>query len=502
MQLLLPPAQAMKHCWMDTDDLFAYVSSSLSPDWSAQPIGLRHPFLFYYGHCAAFSRIKLNQSLKQGVLCMSTKESNGAMDTGGTRESEIFSGFIKEESSMDVMFSRGIDPGVLDPSHCHAHPDVPLEWPKKKKIQEYVSQIRYELLELLSHECVLSSPHAMHAVMMSLEHEREHQETLCYMMSQQNKHQFGAVHEKKDVLIGILEEKKVCPFFTRNNLMQRGMGERKTDNVAVSRCNGTNGTHSMMNGCTALLTVSPASCHQVKVPSGNVILGVPCNQPTGFVWDNERGSHGPIKVNELSVQSMAVTIGEFLRFIVDLNGYEDASLWKSEDFEYIRKNNIKMPATWSQDESGIFYVHMPEGTYVLDDKIADFPVYVSLFEALAYCKAQKGRIMTEAELVHIQNVALQQEEEGNRNAVLMQQVADDIAHGGGWEWTSTVFKPFDGFVVDSFYPEYSTDFFDDNHYVLRGCSAYTSFSLQRSTFRNFYQPQYPFVFAKFRVVFE
>lgn len=52
------------------------------------------------------------------------------------------------------------------------------------------------------------------------------------------------------------------------------------------------------------------------------------------------------------------------------------------------------------------------------------------------------------------------------------------------------------------YPEYSVDFFDDQHYVLKGASPYTHPSVQRGTFRNFYQRLYPFVMAKFRVVLE
>ena len=49
------------------------------------------------------------------------------------------------------------------------------------------------------------------------------------------------------------------------------------------------------------------------------------------------------------------------------------------------------------------------------------------------------------------------------------------------------------------YTEYSTDFFDANHFVLKGSSHVTLPSMARQSFRNFYQAQYPFLFAKFRV---
>jgi hypothetical protein len=54
MTLLLPPREALLRSWADTDSLFNCIA-----DWGAQPIGLRHPFCFYYGHCAGFTKLKL-----------------------------------------------------------------------------------------------------------------------------------------------------------------------------------------------------------------------------------------------------------------------------------------------------------------------------------------------------------------------------------------------------------------------------------------------------------
>lgn len=69
---------------------------------------------------------------------------------------------------------------------------------------------------------------------------------------------------------------------------------------------------------------------------------------------------------------------------------------------------------------------------------------------------------------------------------------------GGWEWTSTPFEPFPGFQAMKDYPEYSADFFDGVHYVLKGSSPVTHPAIIRDSFRNFYQRQYPYMFAKFR----
>ena len=72
--------------------------------------------------------------------------------------------------------------------------------------------------------------------------------------------------------------------------------------------------------------------------------------------------------------------------------------------------------------------------------------------------------------------------------------------GNGWEWTSTAFAPFRGFVPFPFYRGYSADFFDGKHFVMKGGSARTAASMLRPTFRNWFQAHYQYVYAGFRCV--
>ena len=72
--------------------------------------------------------------------------------------------------------------------------------------------------------------------------------------------------------------------------------------------------------------------------------------------------------------------------------------------------------------------------------------------------------------------------------------------GNGWEWTSSVFEPFSGFEPFAFYPGYSANFFDGQHYVAKGGSARTAGCMLRRSFRNWFQPHYPYVYAGFRCV--
>jgi formylglycine-generating enzyme required for sulfatase activity len=56
--------------------------------------------------------------------------------------------------------------------------------------------------------------------------------------------------------------------------------------------------------------------------------------------------------------------------------------------------------------------------------------------------------------------------------------------GNGWEWTRTEFAPFPGFT----------------HYVAKGGSPRTAACMLRRSFRNWFQPHYPYIYASFRCV--
>ena len=72
--------------------------------------------------------------------------------------------------------------------------------------------------------------------------------------------------------------------------------------------------------------------------------------------------------------------------------------------------------------------------------------------------------------------------------------------GNGWEWTSTLFDALPGFEAFPFYLGYSANFFDGQHYVLKGGSARTAQCMLRPAFRNWFQAHYQYVYAGFRCV--
>ena len=340
-----------------------------------------------------------------------------------------------QTSSMDIMLSRGIDPHVDDPELCHNHPEVPASWPSKQEMLGYVKDARNTILNLLDEN------QDMKIVGLCLEHERMHQETLCYMLAQM---------------------RKAC-YDDTSTMLQSGL---YFNNAAYTDSIGMVSYDDMMH-----------------IPKTVVQLGVNKSKIHDFRWDNEYGQYDPHVVRNFHVATMPVTVKEFANFIAS-GGYQNAALWSEEDFQFNKNNMVNLPATWSAHKD-TFLIHMPEKSYLLE-QVANAPVYVSLVEALAFATWKRARIMTEQEY---EAALIEFRAQGN----------ESLAQGG-WEWTTSVFSPLKGFTPMATYPEYSTDFFDGLHYTLKGSSPYTHPAMRRDSFRNFYQKNYRYVFAKFRIV--
>lgn len=157
---------------------------------------------------------------------------------------------------------------------------------------------------------------------------------------------------------------------------------------------------------------------------------------------------------------------------------------------------------------------------------AAWPVYVSQAEADAYARWKRRRLATEAEfhraafgtpdggerMLPWERPAIADASRGNFDFVAWEPVpagsrpagasacgVHDLI-GNGWEWTASIFAPFPGFKAMASYPEYSAEFFDGQHFVLKGASPATARELVRRSFRNWFRPNYPYVYAKFRTV--
>ncbi|SPE29558.1 conserved hypothetical protein [Candidatus Sulfopaludibacter sp. SbA3] len=218
----------------------------------------------------------------------------------------------------------------------------------------------------------------------------------------------------------------------------------------------------------------------VAIPAGDAVLGL---DPTeAFGWDNEFRAH-TVPVAAFSVARNKVTNGEYLAFV---------------------EEGASAPFFWVERGGRWFY----RGMFSEYPLPLECPVYVRFDEAQAYAHWRGMRLPTEAEfhraasLAPAPDPAIDNFDFRHWDPISVPGTTEHAAQltGNGWEWTSTVFAPFPGFTPFPFYQNYSEPFFDGQHYVLKGASPRTASGLARPSFRNWFRPQYPYLYATFRLV--
>jgi ergothioneine biosynthesis protein EgtB len=402
-----------------------------------RPISERHRLIFYLGHVEAFDWNLL------GERALGLRPFN---------------------QSFDRLFAFGIDPvdGAL-PS------DQPADWPSRDEINRYNARLRAELDDAI--QDALSRPREGHPELLSMletaiEHRLMHAETLAYLLHR------------------LPSDRKVLapPAFDWK------AGRQKS--------------------------------RLVEIPEGRTTLGLQRPQGDEFGWDNEFDSHVR-DVPEFAIDSHNVTNRDFMRFM-QAGGYANPALWTADDWGWKQKNHITHPSFWLRQGSLWAY-----RTMFGDIRLPmEWPVYVSHAEAAAYAKWLGRRLPSEEQFHRAAYGAPRGAKErrypwgdapptelhGNFDfhhwdpAPVGAHPAGASAFGvhdligNGWEWTRTVFAPFDGFQPRSFYPGYSANFFDGKHFVMKGGSPRTAACMLRKSFRNWFQPHYPHVYATFRCV--
>jgi ergothioneine biosynthesis protein EgtB len=252
----------------------------------------------------------------------------------------------------------------------------------------------------------------------------------------------------------------------------------------------------------------PLSAHEtVPVAAGSTTLGLSVSSGQ-FGWDNEFAAH-TVDVPAFTIDKYKVTNAQYLSFVND-DGYARREFWTDADWTWRTEHAIAKPAFWLRQDAWFWRSMFEDVPLPLD-----WPVYVSHAEASAYTR-WAGRVLpTEAQW---QRAAFGADDgaivdDSREKPPFFDPLAVDDAkliapgpfpvigmRGNGWEWTSTVFAPFAGFCPFDFYPGYSQPFFDGKHFVLKGGSACTAASMLRPSFRNWFQPHYPYVYAGFRCV--
>jgi iron(II)-dependent oxidoreductase len=253
----------------------------------------------------------------------------------------------------------------------------------------------------------------------------------------------------------------------------------------------------------------------VDVPAGECTIGA---DRDGFAYDNER----PRQRHELPgfrIGRGPVTNGTWKRF-VEGGGYVRREWWSDEGWAWKEQYDITRPAGWSADLDAEWRL----GRLVALDG-AQPVVHVSWFEADAFARAHGCRLPSEPEWEKAatwdQGLGKarrwpwgEQPVQPGRHANLDQVASGPLpagAHADGaspygclgmlgdvWEWTSSSFDGYEGFVAHP-YREYSQAFFGRGHRVLRGGSWATRARVATPTFRNWDWPQRRQIFAGVRI---
>jgi ergothioneine biosynthesis protein EgtB len=402
----------------------------------SKPIALRHPLVFYEGHLPAFS---FNTLVKKAL------------------------GRAGIDDRLETLFARGIDPHE---AAARRGTDASGGWPSRDQVQAFADEADRLVIDALEHDDLerpgdplLDRAEAVFAI---LEHEAMHQETLLYMW------------HRLDF------EQKRAPRGYR----PRAAGE-------------------------------PPRQEWVSIPAGCATLGV-SRAATPFGWDNEHPALSA-EVAAFSIDRHAVTNAQYLEF-VEAGGYRDPRWWRADDWEWVVREGVAHPLFWEREGTLWQWRAMFERLPLPPA----WPVYVSHAEASAFARWREARLPTEAEFQRAAYGSPDGERPfpwGRDQPTAEHGVFDfsswdpepagthprgesgwgveDLV-GNGWHWTSTTFAPFPGFQAMASYPEYSADFFDGEHFVMKGASPATARELVRPTFRNWFRARYPYVYATFR----
>ncbi len=236
----------------------------------------------------------------------------------------------------------------------------------------------------------------------------------------------------------------------------------------------------------------------VSFDGGRVVIGT---DDVSVAYDNERPQHF-VEVAPFRIDRFPVTNGEFLEFMND-RGYERAEFWSEAGLQWLRESHTSSPKHWDRRD-GVWVQRIFDRTRPLDHSR---PVsHVCFYEAEAFARWAGKRLPTEFEWEHAASFA-----SGGSN---LDQLAFDTAPvgtfadgtsaescvamiGDVWEWTSSDFLGYPGFLAFP-YPEYSQLFFGSEYKVLRGGSWATRPGAIRKTFRNWDYPIRRQIFAGFR----
>ena len=320
----------------------------------------------------------------------------------------------------------------------HARPKRGLlSRPTLAEIMEYRAHVDTSVLSLLETAGDNSELHAV--VLLGINHEQQHQELFLTDI----KHVFSCNPMRPSVSTNLAIPKPAAP-----------------------------GSYAFVNG--------PSGIHEVGASADN------------FFFDNETPRHDTL-LHEHQIGTRLVTNAEYRQFIDD-GGYRDSNLWLSDGWSTINERGWDRPLYWDPSLESEFTLG---GQRDIDSAA---PVcHISYYEADAYARWDGARLPTEFEW---ELAANDKPVQGNlMESGYWHPVAanGDQFFGDVWEWTSSSYAPYPGFVpLDGSLGEYNGKFMC-NQMTVRGGSCVTSTEHIRPSYRSFFHPDARWQFLGIRL---
>jgi len=215
----------------------------------------------------------------------------------------------------------------------------------------------------------------------------------------------------------------------------------------------------------------PGHRTSLDLDGGRVQLG---RTGSGFAFDNELPAW-TTSVAPVRIDAQPVRWSEYLPFVED-GGYRRTDLWSAAGRDWLAATAPLAPrylrrldGHWQQWRHGAWGP--------LDPALA--ACHLTYFEAQAWCRWAGRSLPTEAQWEHA-----------------ARRRPDDFLWGQVWEWTSSSFAPYPGFVAHP-YRDYSAPWFGTRQ-VLRGASFLTQPRLRSVCYRNFFAAHRNDIAAGFR----
>jgi gamma-glutamyl hercynylcysteine S-oxide synthase len=368
---------------------------------------------------------------------------------------------LRGEPPPDARYER-----IFDPINTPREESKNL--PTRREMEAYLASVRERTLRALDEtrfdeaSPLLRDGYLFHLV---LEHEYQHQETLCYLLH-----------------------------------MLPSAKKRKPSTDAAER----------------------AARQAASLPEMAVIAGgefeMGASVGAQFVYDNELPRH-IVNVPSFKLDRLLTTNAEYAAFIAE-GGYRRREWWSDEGWEWREREDWQAPLYWQQDGE-VWRARRLFDEGLLD---AQHPVAgISWHEAEAYARFRGKRLPTEAEwekaaawdeasgrsrrfswgdeepnpsLCNFNNNLWGTSAVGSYPAGASADGCLDMT-GNVWEWTQDAFDGYPGFEPFP-YPEYSQTWFDGDHRVLKGGSWATRAPPLRNSFRNFFRRHFRIAFAGIR----